>query len=102
MKVQLYAYLTEFDMQYLKPEDLRDVDKLVPQLHYSTVDPARISNVTVGTAEIDVELLPPEQIIGNAVLSLRSKAAGVRAKATAEAAVLEGKAQQLLAIENKS
>jgi hypothetical protein len=101
MKVKLYAYLTEFDLQYIKIEELADVEKLVPQLHYSTMDPARINNVTVGAVEIEVDLLSPDQIVGNAVLSMRSKAAEIRAKAADEAAKLEGKVQQLLAIENK-
>lgn len=100
MKVQLFAYLTEFDLKIVNLQTLADVEKVAPHLHYCNYNPTKFGHVVVGTAEIDVELLPPDQIIDNAVLALRSKAAEIRARATAECTVLEGKAQQLLAIEN--
>jgi hypothetical protein len=100
MKVQLFAYLTDLDLKLVKLQDLADVSKITPHLHYCNYDPTTFGHVIVGTAEIDVELLPPDQIVGNAVLALRAQAAEIRAKATREVMELEGKVQQLLAIEN--
>lgn len=100
MKIKLYAHLDEHSLTYVKREDLADIEKVVPSLYFSRHDLSSHGNVIVGTVEVDVELLPPDQIIGNAVLALRAKAAEIRAKATKEVTELEGKAQQLLAIEN--
>jgi hypothetical protein len=102
VKIKLYAYLSENQLKYLKQEDLTDVEKVMPHVYFSQHDLSSHGNAVVGTVEVDVELLPPDQIVGNAVLALRAKAAEIRVKATMEVTELEGKAQQLLAIENGS
>jgi hypothetical protein len=94
--------LSNHSLAYIKPQDLTDAERLVGHLTFSRVDMTSMGYVNVGTVEIDISLLPPDQIIGNAVVALRAQAANIRAKATAEATALEGKAQQLLAIENGS
>lgn len=102
MKVTLNAYLSGYALGYLKPEDLKDIGKVLPQLSFSQHDLSTVGHTLVGHAEVDVDLLPPDQIVGNMVLSLRAKAKDIRAKASAEATALEGRVQQLLALENKS
>jgi hypothetical protein len=97
----LYAAIPETSFSLINLQDLTNVDKLLPHLIFLTSDFSSMGYTNVGKVEIDVELLPPDQIVGNAVLALRAKAANIRAKATAEATKLEGMAQQLLAIENK-
>lgn len=100
MKITLYAQLSETSLGFIDIKNLADPKKLADHITFFTSDMSNLGYVTIGTVEVDVELLPPDQIIGNAIVALRAKAAGIRAKAMAEATQLEGKAQQLLAIEN--
>lgn len=101
MKVTIYATLSETSLSYIDLKDLADIGKIANHLSIFTSDMSKHGYVVVGTTEVDIDLLPPDQIIGNAVLALRAKAAEIRAEATARVTALESKAQQLLAIENK-
>jgi hypothetical protein len=74
----------------------------LPNVSFSQHDNTRYGFAIVGEAEIEIELLPPDQIVGNMVLALRSKAAEIRSEATAKVTALESRAQQLLALENKA
>lgn len=102
MKITLIASLAPHNLTYFRREDLASIEKLAPALSFTQTDMTDAGYTNVGTVEVDVELLPPDQIIGNTILALRARAATIRAKATAEATQLEAKAQQLLAIENGS
>jgi hypothetical protein len=102
MKITLIAAIPEYYLTTLKREDLGNIEKVAPYLSFTQTDMSSIGHVRVGTVEVDVEIVPPDEIIGNAVLALRQKAKEIRAKATAECTALEAKAQQLLAIENRT
>jgi len=97
----LIAYLPDYNLTQVQREDLTDAAKLLPYLSFCQHDMSSAGYTEVGRVEIEVELLPPDQIVGNAVVALRAKASSIRAKAKAEATMLEGRAQKLLAIENK-
>lgn len=99
MKIKLFAYISDSSLAHIDRKDLSDIEKVVEHTSFSRYDPTKYGNVVVGTVEVDVELLPPDEIVGNAIVALRAKAAEIRAKATAESTVLEAKVQQLLAIE---
>lgn len=100
MKIELNVTIPDYNLSLVKREDLTDITKLAGHLFFTSCDMTNFGHVKVGTVEVEVELLPPDEIVGNAVVALRAKAAEIRAKATAEVTALEGKAQQLLAIEN--
>lgn len=56
--------------------------------------------VMVGTAAIEITLLPKKEVTSRAVASLREQKAHVLATAQAEATRIEGQIQSLLAIEH--
>lgn len=75
------------------------VEKLAPYLNF-TPRP-NPSEVVIGEVEVDVEVLPEDEIVGNTVIVLRAQAASIRAEAADKARAIEGRVQQLLSIENK-
>jgi hypothetical protein len=99
--VKLYAYIPEFTLSHIKPSDFKD-GEIAKHLMFTDYDPKSHGGTVVGTVNVEVELLPTDKIIVNAADALRAKAIEIRAKATKECAELEGRAQQLLAIENRS
>lgn len=99
--VKLHAYLPEWQLAYLSREDMKDPKKLVKALSFTTHEGILEGSALAGSVEVEVTLLPEDQIINNMVIGLRAKASGIRAKATEEATQIEGKINQLLAIENK-
>lgn len=100
MILKLNAYITDYALRTLSRDDLT-AEKLAHHIILSQFDMTEYGNVKVGEVEVDFEVLPEDQIVGNAIIALRAKAAGIRAKATAEATAIEGRVQQLLSIENK-
>jgi hypothetical protein len=100
MKAKMFAYLTQQDMHILSAEDLKDVEKVSKRVYLSSHDMSAQGWVLVGHVEADIEILPPNAVVENAVVAFRAKATEIRAKATAECTQLEGLVNQLLAIEN--
>jgi hypothetical protein len=96
----LHAYISDFTLKYLKPEEL-ETEKVLDQLYFTRY-PDLPGVVYVGQAEIEVEIFPRDQIVAGAVVMLRNQQAALRAEATAKCTALEGQVQQLLCIENKS
>lgn len=99
MKVN--AYLTDYDLRYLNPEDLNS-EKVLDKINISRSDMSSQGWIKVGEAEVDLSLLPTDTVVGNAVKALRVKQEMLRAAATAECTRLEGRIQQLMCLENKS
>jgi hypothetical protein len=100
--ITLNVSLSPESLRFVNLKDLDNPAKLIDHLSFTRFDMSNMGYVLVGKLEVDVSLLPPDQIVDNAVLALRAKAASIRAEATAKATQLEGMAQQLLAIENKA
>jgi hypothetical protein len=98
--MKAYAYLTDTDLKFMKPEDLNS-EKILNNVHISTHDMSIAGWIKVGDVDVDLSLLPTDTIIGNAVKALRVKQEILRAEATAKCTKLEGQIQQLLCLENK-
>lgn len=97
MKITLKICIYTHVLALFKRGDLT-IEKLAPYLHYQT----RVSehDVVIGEVEVDIDLVPEDEIVGAAVIALRAQAKAIRAKAADEARAIEGKVQQLLSIEN--
>lgn len=97
MKLKLYVHLPDHALQYLKPEDLEDPEKVVQHCHFTTRE-SFLGYPLIGEVEAEVELIPKDQIIQGSVLMLRNKAAKLRDDARKEAAQFDSAAEKLLAL----
>lgn len=61
---------------------------------------AKDGYLLVGTARIEIDLMPPKEVTKHAIVTLRQQKENVLAAAQAEATRIEGQIQSLLAIEN--
>lgn len=100
--IKVFAAIPEHQLSQLSQRDLHNPEKVGRALSFTQFDMTSMGYTNLGAVEIEVELPPPEQIVEKVVVMLRSKASKVRADATAEVTEIEGKINQLLAIENKS
>lgn len=95
------AYIWDHQLQQV-PRDGLTVEQLAPYLNIRPLDASDYpSQIVVGEVEVDLDLLPPDIIIGNAAVALRNRAKEIRARAADEARKYDTMAEQLLAIENK-
>lgn len=104
MKIKLYLTMWSFQLSRVRPEQLQDADKVFELCSLRTTPPGADSEqFVVGEMEVDVELelVPRDEMLGRAAVALRQKAAGIRAAARVEAARYDDQADQLLAIEHK-
>ena len=104
MKIKLYLTMWAFQLNHVRPEQLQDVNEIVDRCSFSKSLPGENSEqFVVGEMEVDVELelVPRDEMLGRAAVALRQKAAGIRAAARVEAARYDDQADQLLAIEHK-
>lgn len=111
--MNIALYLRADALTYLKPADLMDGAKLCAALHTM-----QVNKLDVAAAEEQIRRYSPSAIVLTVVpivtdinltveslaaagaAAFQSEAAAIRAKAYAEAMVLEEKANRLLAIEN--
>ncbi len=98
MRIKLYAYVSDYNLSCVNPKTLTD-GTAFQFVSFAQTDMTKYGGVTVGEVEVDLELLPVNTIIGNAVVALRAKGAEIRAKAIKETTELESRVQQLLCIE---
>ena len=99
--IKVFAAIPEHQLSQLSQRDLHNPEKVGRVLSFTQHDMTSMGYTNLGTVEIEVELPPPDQIVDKIVVMLRGKASKVRADATAEVTQIEGKINQLLAIENK-
>lgn len=99
MKLTLYAYISEWQMEYIKREHL-GTEKLFDNVSWSTSKPLR-AVAHLGQVDVEIDLIPPDQVLSSVAEMLQQKIVEIRAKATKETTELEGKIQQLLAIEHR-
>lgn len=97
MKVQLYAFLYDHALAMLSPESLKDESKVIAQCSFSQRLPLK-DVVPVGVIEVDVELVPADQIMQGMIAMLRNKQDRVRQEAGDKVAEIEFQVQNLLAL----
>ena len=84
---------------HITPEQLR-TPKGVAGLEFTPHDMSTHGWTRVGDATITVDLVDERQLVDNKIAALRKEAISIRADATAKVTRIEGKINQLLAIEN--
>ncbi len=110
--VKLIACVPDWRLSELRPEHVSDPEKLGRVLSFVQATGMaagqtpqqyieHLGYAYVGVTEVEVEVCDIDSFTLSAVQMLRAKAVSIRAKASAEAAMWDHKAEQLLAIENK-
>ncbi|MFM9434553.1 hypothetical protein ACFDR9_001612 [Janthinobacterium sp. CG_23.3] len=92
------AWLSEFSID--TPEQLRTL-KGAAGLHYAP-EMFGAGWTLVGTAEVTLDLLGERALVDAKIATLHEQAKSIRAEATAKCTQIEGRIQQLLAIENSA
>lgn len=89
------AWLTQYDST--SPKDLLSGNRL-DSLTYSNQKMESAGWTQVGTAEITVQFIDENTMVGNKVNALREEAKTIRAEATAKVTRIEGHINDLLAL----
>ena len=98
MKVILYARIPEWQLEYVKREDLGTEDML-RHMAFSTTP--GVPGAQLGQVEVEIDFLPPEQVLASVAEMLKAKIVDIRARATAEVTQVQAKLNDLLALEHK-
>lgn len=97
---KLKVWVSPYQMQYADKEVLKDPHRIGEVALLSYQDHSSGGYTLFGEATIAVTLFSQEEVVKNAIVALNAEAAEIRAAATKKCTEIEGKIQQLLAIEN--